>query len=188
MALRLPLRLPKPPGFDPGDLQTWPRVEGSAEYVDGELIYMPPSGDLQHDTCADVVGVLMEWRRRQPGFRVGTNEAGMMLGGDVRAADAAVWRADLLGEEEGRLRTVAPLLAVEVAGRYDDEEALRAKAAWYLEHGVIVVWLVFPRTRTVLVSTAAGELSLAPGDRISADPNLPGLEPQLADLFSQIDE
>jgi Uma2 family endonuclease len=99
-------------------LQTWPRVEGSAEYVDGELIYMPPSGDLQHDTCADVVGVLMEWRRRQPGFRVGTNEAGMMLGGDVRA----------------------------------------------------------------------GELSLAPGDRIPADPNLPGLEPQLADLFSQIDE
>jgi serine O-acetyltransferase len=42
---------------------------------------MPPCGDDQQDTTADVVTELGIWSRGQPGFVVGTGEAGMKLAG-----------------------------------------------------------------------------------------------------------
>ena len=73
---------------DPG---TWPSVEGRVESVGGRLLYMPPCGDLQPDTVADLAYVLRGWSEVHRGFVVGTTEAGMKLGGEVRGADAAVW-------------------------------------------------------------------------------------------------
>ena len=97
---------------------------------------MPPCGDDQQQTAADLVGELSAWRRDHPDFVVGANEAGMSLGGDVRAADGAVWRRDSLAPNTGGYPRVAPLLAVEVAGRDDSVALLRDKAHWYLRHGV----------------------------------------------------
>ena len=91
-AIRFPVELIPPEGFDPERLETWPKVEGRLEYVNGRLLYMPPCGDMQQDTVADVVGVLLQWVRAHPGFVVSTNEAGMLLHGGARGADAAIWR------------------------------------------------------------------------------------------------
>ena len=54
-AARFPIEMNPPEGFDPDRLETWPRVDGRLEYVDGRLLFMPPCGDLQQDTVADVV-------------------------------------------------------------------------------------------------------------------------------------
>jgi hypothetical protein len=35
--------LPAPPGFDPGRLGTWPRIEGRLEFVDGGLPGLAPA-------------------------------------------------------------------------------------------------------------------------------------------------
>src|SRR5207244_446563 len=108
---------------------------------------------------------------------VGGNEAGMMLGGDVRGADAAVWRrADVLPLTGGFPRT-APVLAVEVAGREDTVEALEQKARWYLDHGVEMVWIAIPRTRTVRVLTRDGFREHGAGEQLPSHPSLPGLFP-----------
>jgi Uma2 family endonuclease len=72
-AIELPLPLPVPPGFDPERLETWPKVHGRLEYFDGELWFMPPCGDDQQDTAADVVTELGLWRRDHPEFLVGAN-------------------------------------------------------------------------------------------------------------------
>jgi Uma2 family endonuclease len=187
-ALEIPVVLPPPAGFDPERLETWPRVEGRLEYVDGKLLYMPPPGDRQQDTCADVVGVLAAWRKTRAGFIVGGNEAGIQLGGEIRGADAAVWRRGDLGTYEGGLRRVAPVLAVEVAGKYDTEAQLREKAAWYLGHGVQIVWLLFPPERRVVVLGLAGEVSLLAGQRVPAHDALPGLTPAVDELFAQVSD
>ena len=81
-----------------------------------------------------------------------------------------------------------PLLAVEVAGRYEGEAQLREKAQWYLGAGVRAVWVVLPRSREVIVVTAVGERRHAPGEPLPADPSLPGLAPMVDELFVQISQ
>lgn len=185
-AVTFPVRLPPPDGFDPERTETWPNVNGRLEYVEGELWYMPPTGDDQQETTADVAYELSSWQRTHPDFVVGTNEAGMKLDGDVRGADAAVWRrADLPPHNTGGFRRVPPVLAVEVAGVDDSEDVLREKARWYLEHGVAVVWILIPRARVVHVIAASAEVSLAIGQSVPAHPALPGLAPRVEDLFRQ---
>ncbi len=187
-AVRFPVEMIPPEGFDAGCLETWPKVVGRLEYVDGRLLFMPPSGDLRQDTTTDVVITLGAWGRKNPDFVLGTNEAGMRLAGATRAADAAIWRRTDLGPYHGGLRRVPPLLAVEVAGpdAGDSVQSLRDKAAWYLEVGVKVVWILLPDTQKVLVITSEGEKQFAGDERIETHAELAGLGPKVGELFAQI--
>lgn len=185
-AARFPVELQPPPGFRPDDPSTWPRVPGRLEFVGGRLLYMTPCGDVQQDVVGSIAGLLDRWVDAHPGFTFGTNEAGMLLGGEVRAADAAVWSRSALGPYDGTFRRVAPILAVEVAGASEDEDVLRAKAQWYLDHGVEVVWLVLPASRTVLVITPQGEFRHRPGERLPGHASLPDLEPEVARFFKRL--
>ncbi len=184
--VRFPVELTPPEGFDPARLETWPRVAGRLEWVRGRLLYMPPCGDRQQYTVADVVATLIIWVRAHPEFAVGTNEAGMHLGGDSRAADAAIWRRTRADVYEGGFQVRPPLLAVEVGGRDERKPQLREKAQWYLGAGTPIVWLVLPAEREVLVITSDGERRFGPGEQLPADPRLPGLAPVTDELFVQI--
>ncbi len=188
-AVRFPIEMIPPEGFDPERLETWPAVTGRLEYVNGRLLYMPPCGDEQQDTVTDVVITLGSWIRAHPEYVLGTNEAGMLLHGATRAADAAIWKRADLGAYSGRLRRVPPILAVEVAGdaTSDTESELRHKAAWYLSVGVRVVWIVIPATRSVVVVTERGATVLAAAERLPPIPELPGFEAVVSELFTQLD-
>ena len=183
IALRLPLELPVPEAFDVSAPETWPEVTGRLEFVDGRLEYMPPCGEIQQRTAVDVLTELNLWRRERPGFAVGGNEAGMLLGGEVRAADAAVWCAS--PASNGFART-APLLAVEVAGVDDTVDLLRGKARWYLDHGVPTVWIVVPNVRRVMVLTREGETEWAEEATLPEPIGLDGLSPLVASFFRQL--
>jgi Uma2 family endonuclease len=183
--VRFPIEL-RPDSFRPDDLNTWPEGDGRIEYVDGKLLFMPPCADIQQYVVADVVFVLRGWAASHPDFVVGGNEAGMKLGADVRAADAAIWRRAEVGPARGRLQHVPPILAVEVAGMDEDEERLRDKATWYLDHGVKVVWIVLPETREVLVLRPGGESRHPEGERLDESADLVGLCPSVGELFSQL--
>jgi len=185
-AVRFPVELIPPEGFDPERLETWPQVEGRLEWVGGRLLYMPPCGDLQQLTVTDLVTTLGNWVRSHPEFAVGTNEAGMLLGRDVRAADGAVWQRARVGPFHGGLPRVPPILAAEVASRDEREPSLRDKARWYLDAGVAVVWVLFPKEREVLVVTRSGESRYRTGERLPLDPRLPDLTPEVDELFLQI--
>lgn len=186
-AVRFPVEMLPPVGFDPTKPETWPSVAGRLEFVEGKLWFMPPTGDLQQDTVSDVVITLGGYVRSRAGFVLGTNEAGMILQGATRAADVAVWRAADLGAYRGGLRRVPPLLAVEVSGpdSGDEEEALRAKAAWYLEVGVPTVWLVLPDALSVIVVTTASEERFDVGDELPQPAGMEGLVVPARELFHQ---
>lgn len=181
-----PVQLEIPAGFDPEDLRTWPAVEGRLEYVGGRLLYMPPTGGRQTQTVADVVVALGAWVRANPDYVLGTGEAGMKLGDDVRGADAAVWRASELSSATDQVARTAPVLAVEVAGRDDTEALLRDKARWYLDRGVAVVWILMPASREAIVVTGVGESRHAVTEPIAPAAELPGLTVTVADLFRQV--
>ena len=85
-----------------------------------------------------------------------------------------------------RANLATPVLAVEVAGREDTVDAVEQKARWYLDHGVEVVWIAIPRTRTVRVLTRAGASEHGSGERLPLHRSLPGLSPSVGDLFSQL--
>ena len=84
-AIRFPVELIPPDGFDPARLETWPKVEGRLEYVKGRLLYMPPCGQMQSYTVSDVVAVLVLWVRAHPEFVVGTNETTPLAGRGARS-------------------------------------------------------------------------------------------------------
>jgi len=147
---------------------------------------MPPCGDDQQDVAMSVAGLLEPWAAESGQFVVGGNEAGMLLAGEVRGAEAAVWRREQLGPRTGGYRRVAPILAVEVASQDEGEELLRRKAAWYLSRGVHVVWLVFPSSREVLVVHSTGETRHGAGEQLAADPELPKLQPAVDRFFRQL--
>ena len=185
-AVRFPVELLPPPGFRPEAPGTWPKVPGRLEYVQGKLLYMPPCGAVQQGVSVSVVGILDRWLEHHPELFVGGNEAGMLLGGDARGAEAAVWRRDALGPLTDRYVRVPPLLAVEVAGHEEGEPELREKARWYLAHGVRAVWLVLPATREVMVVTTDGETRHGAHDHLPPHPALPGLAPPVERFFRQL--
>jgi Uma2 family endonuclease len=158
-----------------------------ARVYDGELYYLPPSADRRQDTSADVIGTLCVWRKTHREFVVAGNEAGMLLGGENRGADAAVWRRAELGPHRGKFRPVPPVLAVEIKGEDEDESALRDKARWYLSRGVEIVWLLFPAERRAVVLSQDAEHTAREGERMPRHASLPDLEPPLDDLFEQIE-
>ena len=185
-AVRFPLEVRLPPGFRVSDPASWPHVDGSLEYVGGRLLFTPPSGDVQQDVSLSIAGVLDRWLDSHSDFIAGTNEAGMLLEEEVRAADAAVWRRAGLGPYTGKLRVTPPILAVEVAGLDQNEEDLREKAAWYLAHGVTIVWLVLPEPREVIVLRKESELRCRAGEHLQAQSELPGLTPSVDSFFKRL--
>ncbi len=186
-AVRFPVELLPPDGFDPEDLGTWPSVVGRLEFTEGKLVYMPPCGDLQQDTVADVVVTLGAWVRRHREFVLATNEAGMRLGNATRAADVAVFRRKDVGAPVGGLRRHPPVLAVEVAGESEGEPELLQKAGWYLSVGVTLVWILLPEERRVIVVTSSEKRTYDRSETIAEHPALPGLSASVADLFFQLD-
>jgi Uma2 family endonuclease len=188
VALEFPIELPLPEGFDHEREETWPRVVGFLEFVGGRLLYMPPSGDRQLMTGADVLGVLGQWRKEHREFMVGGLDAGMIRDRETRGADAAVWRRSEVGPLTGGYVRVPPLLAVEVVGKYDTERHLRSKAAWYLDWGADCVWLLYPKDRRVIILTAEGEATFGAGERLPERAATPGLAPLVDELFEQISE
>lgn len=184
--MSFPLEIPPPESFDPVRPESWPDMPGRFEYVGGRLLFMLPCGDSQQQTAAGVVHQLMLWQASHEEFKVGGNEAGMLLGGEVRGADAAVWRAADLGPRTGGFPRVAPVLAVEIVGKDEDLDQLTHKARWYLDHGVAVVWILDPATRSARVIDARGSVDVPTGSTMPTHPDLPGLAPALADLFRQL--
>ncbi len=185
-AIRFPVELIPPEGFDPARLDTWPKVDGRLEYVGGRLLYMSLCGDMQQDAVADVVGMLLQWVRAHPGLVVSTNEAGMILRGDARGADAAIFRRADVGRYQHKFRRVPPILAVAVAGEDEDEAVLREKAGWYLARGVEVVWLILPEQREVVAITTDADQRYGVGETLAPHPALPDLTPRVDEFFVQI--
>jgi Uma2 family endonuclease len=168
------------------------RVEGKAEIVNGEIVHMPPTGEMPGYAGDEIFVSLREHARRTGvGRAVGDNKAFVVHLPHRKSfsPDAAFHTGSLPGMKfyEG-----APVFAVGVrsAGDYGPrmERKLAEKRADYFAAGTLVVWDVdVLREEVVRVYRASdpGNPTLyRRGEAAEAEPAVPGWTMPVDDLFA----
>ncbi len=159
------------------------------ELVSGELRRMPPTG-MQHGQIAGLLTQqLATYVRTHDLGVVFTAEAGFRLAqhpDTIRAPDVSfIARAHIPAEGvPSGYWPGAPDLAVEIVSPNDRFDDVVEKVAEYLAAGTRLVWVVHPRTHTVTVYRASGEVRLLRGhEELSGEDILPGFTCPVSALF-----
>jgi Uma2 family endonuclease len=172
------------------DLLRQPHDGYRYELVKGELIKMPPAGNI-HGKRAMRLG----WRLAR---HVEANDLGVVFAAEtgfrlatdpdtVRAPDVAfVTRARIeeMGEFEG-FWPGAPDLAVEVISPGDSYTEVEEKIEEFLNGGARAVWVVDPRRRTITVYRSSVDITiLAENDILDGGDIIPGFICHVAEVFA----
>lgn len=153
-----------------------PDPEGGCqmELVRGVVVMAPPPG-AGHGMRANRISVPLTLFATRHQLGEVLPEVGFRLRrrpDDVRAPDSAfVSFARLPGGRvpEGYIEG-APTLAVEVVSPSNTERLVLAKVGDYLDAGAERVWVVRPKTRSVVVYSAGGDaVTLRSGDTLTSD-------------------
>src|SRR5215217_1434548 len=170
------------------DFWLLPESTTQRSLVRGEVVETMPPGGL-HGAIALRLGARLEaWARSGSRGSVGV-ESGFILRRNpdtVRGSDIFYVRADRIpstGVPEA-FWEITPDLAVELVSPGESAEEVREKVRDYLTAGTPLVWLVYPRTREVVVHTPDG-LARAYGgsDVLERFDALPGFSCAVAELF-----
>ena len=159
------------------------------ELIRGVLCETMPTG---HRHGKIVVNLVTELRVFVKPRRLGTlvaSDSGVWLERDpdtVREPDIAFTSAEKipLDAEITGYAEVVPDLVVEVASPSDSRREVYDKALMWLGHGVRLVWVVHPDTRTVDVHRADGPIvTLNEGDSLDGLDVLPGFACAVSAVF-----
>jgi Uma2 family endonuclease len=164
--------------------------EGTHELVRGEVVDVPPAMPEHGVVCGNVVGILWHYGRTSGHGYPLSNDSAVLTERDpdaVRGADVcfyshARWPRSEVGDA---LPPVPPDLVVEVASPGNRQKALFKKITEYLEIGVPLVWVVYPKRRQIAIYRGedAEPIFLREGDVIEDLPELPGFRCPVADFF-----
>jgi Uma2 family endonuclease len=172
------------------DLFQLPDDDYKYELVEGGLIRMPPSGGEHGYVASNIAGLLRNYVKASNLGVVCGAETGFVLKRNpdtVRAPDASFVAKERI-PAEGIPRTYwpfAPDLAVEVVSPNDRFDEVQEKVAEYFTAGTRLVWVVLPKTRTVLVYRGLHEVhSLSANDELNGEAVLPGFTCRVAELFA----
>jgi Uma2 family endonuclease len=167
------------------------KVEGKAELVNGEIVYMPPAGDDPNVAGGHIFVRLYNHVQRIGQGRAYTDGAGFRVNLPHRESfspDAAYH----VGPRTGmRFLEGAPIFAVEVRSENDygpaAEHAMAEKRADYFACGTLVVWDVDLQSEDVIKSYKASDpahpVIFRRGETADAEPAVPGWRMAVNDLF-----
>ena len=171
------------------DLLAMSRDGVRRELVQGEIREMTPTGDV-HTILAAEIGCLIRHhvKMHQLEGYVAAADGGFVLASDpdtVRSPDAAyISKARLAGPLSGRYFPAAPDLAVEIVSPGDIASEVHEKVLEYLKAGTLLVWVIYPTSRTVAVHTAAGARTLDEDGALEGGDVLPGLRLSIREMFA----
>jgi Uma2 family endonuclease len=140
-----------------------PHHERLLELIGGEVYEKMPS-ELHGTIAANVITELRTFSKQHQLGRV-TTEARYRPAGDdynSRLPDVAFMSKERMGAtplEQGSVPHL-PDLCVEIKSPTDSYRLMRSKAEYYLEHGVRLVWLIFPEKQLVEVYRPGLDLEL----------------------------
>ena len=165
-----------------------PDAHGQRELIRGEVVEtMPPGG--RHGLIALQIGrLLANWADAQQRGRVGV-ESGFRLAQDpdtVRAPDVYFISQDRIAAAPApdSFWSVPPDLAVEVVSPGDAAEDILDKVHDFLNAGTSVVWVVYPKSQTVVAHIADGSSRAFTRDMLLSQPDLlPDFSCRVGDLF-----
>lgn len=156
------------------------------ELVEGRLVREPRPGG-RHGVIVALLGrLLLNYADRAGGMVVA--EGGFVLKPGrptVRGPDLAYIREveERYGAPGGFI-TGAPHLSIEVISPGNTAAEIQRKVVVYFDAGCRQVWVVHPRTRTVVVHRSASEARvLGDGDRIRGGELMPGLDLPVSEIF-----
>lgn len=158
------------------------------ELVRGEVVkIMPPSKD--HGFIAGMIVTLLNiWIRQGAHGRAGV-ESGFLLSRNpetVRGPDVYFVSEEkiMVDSNSGAFWTLAPDLAVEVVSPSETAEDIRDKVHDFLTAGTPLVWVVYPRTREVVVHTSDNlSRTYANDDQLEFPDMLPGFSCNVSEIF-----
>jgi Uma2 family endonuclease len=162
-----------------------------AELVDGDIVIMPPTGDMPAQAGSEIFVSLRQYARSTGHGRAYNDNAGFIVDLPHRQSfspDAALY----VGPRSGmRFLEGAPIFAVEVRSENDygprKERAISDKIADYFAAGTLVVWDVDLLGEDVVKVFRANDLEhptiYRRGENAEAEPALPGWTFPVNDLF-----
>ncbi|HKM53683.1 MAG TPA: Uma2 family endonuclease [Isosphaeraceae bacterium] len=184
MASAAPARLMTALEFMEADLG-----DGTFELVKGEVVRMAPPSPEHGRVCINV-GFVLESFGRQSGLGYAVADSAVLTRRDpdtVRGPDVCFYSQSRLPRSElgTGIPPVPPDLAVEVYSPGNRQWEVQAKVSEYLEIGVALIWVVYPRSRSVAMYRQADELPVVLKEDQVIDnlPELPGFRCPVADLF-----
>lgn len=159
------------------------------ELIEGELIEMAPAG-LRHGEIAATVALLIGQHVRHNDLgSIFVADPGFFLQHDpdtVRAPDVAFIAKNRLSPEgaPAGFSDTIPDLVVEVVSPSDRAGQVQEKIEQWIEHGVKLVWLVYPECRSITVYRSLSDVHvLHEGDTLTGGPVLPGFSCTVAEIF-----
>lgn len=163
-----------------------------AELVKGEVTEMTPAG-ADHGVVAMNSGtdLNVHVRRNKLGI-VCAAETGFIVARDpttVRAPDAAFISNERLAQlEDGRptrgFWPFAPDLAVEVMSPGDSAEEIEIKVREWFDGGALLVWVLYPSSRTVHVHWTRERVQILEGDAVlDGGEVVPGFSCSIKEFF-----
>ncbi len=163
--------------------------EGIHELVRGEIITLSPPEYWHGLVCLNIGSILHDFGRRTGHGHIGSNDSTVGISDDtVRGADLcyyseARWPRSRAEQERP---PVPPDLTVEVLSPGDRPGKVFEKLADYLAAGVLMVWIVDPRRRTLSIYRRddATPTVLGESDHVADLPELPGFRGQVAEFFA----
>lgn len=164
--------------------------EGTFELVQGEVVRMSPPSPEHGLICGNIAGLLWDYGRRSGlGYMLSNDSAVLterspdtVRGPDVCFYSHARWPRSQVSRA---LPPVAPDLVVEVSSPGNRPGAMLQKIGEFLNAGALMVWVVYPKSRTIAVYRSFD----APPDVLQMDqtiedlPELPGFRCLVSDVF-----
>jgi Uma2 family endonuclease len=167
-------------------------VEGKAELVNGEIVFMPPTGDVPGRTGDNIYFSLRQHEQQHGGGNAYSDNKGFLANLRHRQSfspDSAWYTGPRAGM---RLLPQPPDLAVEVRSENDygpaAEEALAQKRDDYFAAGTLVVWDVDLQSQDVVrvyrATSPDNPTIYRRGDIAEAEPAVPGWRMPVNELFA----
>ena len=161
------------------------------ELINGELIEMSPTNLLHQWLASELSGEIRDFLKRTDLGYVGV-EGGFSPSEDrhtLLASDVAFVRKDRMPQPlQQTFAGFMPDLVVEIMSPSNTIAELRERAAWFLQHGTRLVWLVLPDDRGAEVCRRGDDETVtfefvAPEGILSGEDILPGFELAMRQLF-----
>ena len=163
-------------------------LDGVYELIHGEIAEKVPT--QEHTKIAGIIlGELYLYLKQHPEIKAHLGpEVRYRPAGDLyndRIPDVSVQLSDQPPVRRGAVPGM-PDLAVEIKSPDDTYLSMRDKADYYVQHGCLIVWLVYPEKRIVEVYQSGNDLDLlVAGDVLSGGEVLPGFSLAVEVLFGE---
>ncbi len=156
------------------------------ELIDGEIVEKAYFSMLEGWVSANLVGQIGMFLMQHPGGRLVISVLCRVLSDNLNARmpNIAYFVDDSRPIVTRGAVPLMPELVIEIKTPDDSYKIMRGKAAFYLQNGTKLVWLVYPEKHLIEVCQVVGDIDfLGVDDLLTADDLLPGFAVPVHTLF-----